>query len=200
MIGHAIDELSVGDSAELARVVSEGDIAEFVDAVGDTNPVHSDPAFAATTPFRGPIAPGIWTAGLISAVIGTRLPGPGSVYVTQDLEFLRPVRAGDMITARVEVLEIVRERNRVRLKTVCVNQRGEEVLVGAAWVLPPRKQVVYAEDKSGIGAVTFWMLQPWAWAAQALSVWGVVALSALAATHPRGVAARRSGSLRRIST
>ena len=76
MIGRAIDELSVGDSAELSRVVSEGDIAEFVDAVGDHNPVHSDPAFAAATPFKGPIAPGIWTAGLISGVIGTRSIGP----------------------------------------------------------------------------------------------------------------------------
>ena len=187
MIGRAIDELSVGDSAEISRVVSDGDIAEFVDAVGDHNPVHSDPAFAATTPFKGPIAPGIWTAGLISGVIGTRLPGPGSIYVTQDLEFLKPVRAGDLITARVEVLQIFRERNRVRLKTVCVNQREEEVLVGEAWVLPPKSQVVYAEDKSGIGALTFWALQPWAWMAQALSVWGVLGLSALAAWRPRQV-------------
>ncbi len=185
MIGRSIDELAVGDSAEIARVVSEGDIGEFVDAVGDHNPVHSDPAFAAATPFKGPIAPGIWTAGLVSAVIGTRLPGPGSIYVTQDLAFLKPVRAGDTITARVEVLEIVPEGNRVRLKTVCVNQGGEEVLVGEAWVLPPKSRVVYAEDKSGLGALTFWALQPWAWLAQALSVWGVLGLSALTAYRPR---------------
>ena len=191
MIGRAIDELSVGDSTELSRVVSEGDIAEFVDAVGDYNPVHTDPAFAATTPFRGPIAPGIWTAGLISGVIGTRLPGPGSIYVTQDLQFLKPVRAGDTITARVEVREIVQERNRVRLRTVCVNQRGEEVLVGEAWVLPPTSQVVYAEDKSGAGALAFWALQPWAWAAQALSVWAVLGLSALMACRPRLTSAGR---------
>ncbi len=185
MIGRAIDELSVGESAELSRLVSERDIAEFVDAVGDNNPVHSDPVFAAATPFRSPIAPGIWTAGLISGVIGTRLPGPGSIYVTQDLQFLKPVRAGDTITARVEVVEIVRERNRVRLRTVCVNQRGEEVLAGEAWVLPPKSQMVYAEDKSGAGALAFWALQPWAWAAQALSVWSILSLSALAACRPR---------------
>lgn len=190
MIGRAIDELSVGDSSELSRLVSEGDIAEFVDAVGDHNPVHSDPVFAAATPFRGTIAPGIWTAGLISGVIGTRLPGPGSIYVTQDLQFLRPVRGGDTITARVEVVEIVRERNRVRLRTVCVNQRGEEVLTGEAWVLPPKSPIVYAEDKSGAGALAFWALQPWAWAAQALSVWGVLGLSALAACQARAL--RRS--------
>lgn len=190
MIGRAIDELAMGDSAELSRVVSDGDIGEFVDAVGDHNPMHSDPAFAADTPFRGPIAPGIWTAGLISAAIGTRLPGPGSIYVTQNLQFLKPVRVGDVITARVEVLEVVREQNLVRLKTVCVNQRGEEVLAGEAWVLPPKKRVVYAENKSGLGALTFWALQPWAWAAQALSVWGVLGLSVLAATRPRGAGAR----------
>ncbi len=190
MIGRAIDELSVGDSSELSRLVSEGDIAEFVDAVGDHNPVHSDPVFAAATPFQGTIAPGIWTAGLISGVIGTRLPGPGSIYVTQDLQFLRPVRGGDTITARVEVVEIVRERNRVRLRTVCVNQRGEEVLTGEAWVLPPKSPIVYAEDKSGAGALAFWALQPWAWAAQALSVWGVLGLSALAACQARAL--RRS--------
>jgi acyl dehydratase len=185
MIGRAIDELSVGESAELSRLVSERDIAEFVDAVGDNNPVHSDPVFAAATPFQAPIAPGMWTAGLISGVIGTRLPGPGSIYVTQDLQFLKPVRAGDTITARVEVVEIVRERNRVRLRTVCVNQRGEEVLAGEAWVLPPKSQMVYAEDKSGAGALAFWALQPWAWAAQALSVWSILSLSALAACRPR---------------
>lgn len=190
MIGRAIEELAVGDSAEVSRTVSEGDIAEFVDAVGDHNPVHSDRAFAATTPFKGPIAPGIWTAGLVSAVIGTRLPGPGSVYATQDLAFLRPVRAGDTITARVEVLEIVRDRNRIRLKTVCVNQRGEEVLTGEAWVLPPKSPVVYAEDKSGMGALTFWALQPWALAAQAVSVWGILGLSALTACRPRDPTAK----------
>ncbi len=196
MIGRSIDELSVGDSAELSRVVLEGDIAEFVDAVGDYNPVHSDRAFAATTPFKSPIAPGLWTAGLISSVIGTRLPGPGAIYVSQDLHFLKPVWAGDIITARVEVVEIVPERNRVRLRTVCVNQRGEEVLAGEAWVLPPKSQVVYAEDKSGVGAFTFWALQPWAWAAQALSVWGMLGAWAVAATtRPQGTGARRAGSL-----
>ncbi|MBI4590306.1 MAG: MaoC family dehydratase [Candidatus Rokubacteria bacterium] len=194
MIGRAIDELAVGDSAELCRTVREGDIAEYVDAVGDHNPVHTDPAFAAATPFKGPIAPGIWTAGLLSAVIGTRLPGPGSIYKTQALQFLNPVRAGDTITARVEVLEIMPERNRIRLKTVCLNQRGEEVLVGEAWVKPPKSRVIYAEDKSGIGTLTCWALQPWAWAAQALSVWGMLGVSALAACRPRTTRPQGSGA------
>ena len=134
MIGRTIAEISAGDSAELVRRVEMDDIASFIDAVGDWNPVHSDPAYAATTAFKEPIAPGIFTAGLISAVIGTQLPGPGAIYLTQSLKFVKPVRAGDTITARVTVLEVIRERNRVRLQTVCVNQRDEEVLSGEAGV------------------------------------------------------------------
>ena len=103
MIGRTIDEISPGDSAELVRRVELDDVASFIDAVGDLNPVHSDPAYAATTSFKEPIAPGIFTAGLISAVIGTRLPGPGAIYLTQSLKFVKPVRAGDTITARVNV-------------------------------------------------------------------------------------------------
>ncbi len=173
MIGRTIEELSVGDVAELSRVVRASDIAEFVDAVGDRNPIHSDPAFAARTPFGELVAPGIWTAGLISGVIGTRLPGSGSVYVTQELRFLRPVKVGDTITARVEVIELLGERNRVRLKTTCVNQRSEEVLSGEAWVLPPKTPVSDTQEKTGIGALTVWTLQPWAWGARALLLWAL---------------------------
>lgn len=171
MTARTIDQLRVGDATEISRVVRENDIVGFIGAVGDTNPIHSDPAFAATTPFKAPIAPGIWTAGLISAVIGTRLPGPGSIYVTQELRFLRPVRVGDTITARVEVVEVLRERNRVRLKTTCLNQRGEEVLSGEARVLPPGSSVASSARQPAITALTFWVLQPWAWSALAFSLW-----------------------------
>jgi acyl dehydratase len=135
----SIEELHPGDVAELSREIVVADINQFVDAVGDHNPIHSDPVFAAATSFREPIAPGLLTAGLISAVIGTRLPGPGAIYLSQTLKFLRPVKPGDTITARVEVLEVLPERNRIRLATVCLNQRGEEVLTGEAWVMPSRR-------------------------------------------------------------
>jgi 3-hydroxybutyryl-CoA dehydratase len=141
MTGKSIDELQVADRAEMVRRVGPADVAAFVEATGDDNPLHGNDIFAARTPFRTPIAPGILTAGLASAVIGTRLPGPGSVYVSQTLKFLRPVRVGDLITARVEVVEILPEKNRVRLITECVNDRGETVLQGEAWVLPPRALV-----------------------------------------------------------
>jgi acyl dehydratase len=178
MVGKTIAELHEGDQAELVRVVEANDLAHFVDAVGDLNPVHSDPAYAATTRFKGPIAPGIFTAGLISAVIGTQLPGPGAIYLSQDLKFLKPVRSGDTITARVRVTEIVRERNRIRLETVCLNQRGEEVLVGEAWVMPSTTAIVY-ERPDAWAPLHMWSVRPWLWVAQAMAVWSVVALSML---------------------
>lgn len=139
MIGRTLEELKVGDTADLSRQVSQQDISAFVGAVGDTNPLHSDPAFAAGTRFKGVIAPGILTAGLISGVIGTRLPGSGTIYLSQDLRFHEPVRPGDTITARVEVIEIIQDRKRVRLKTTCSNQHGTVVVSGEALVMPPSR-------------------------------------------------------------
>ncbi|MGH7390283.1 MAG: MaoC family dehydratase [Candidatus Rokuibacteriota bacterium] len=185
MIGKTIAQLTAGDSAEIVRTVSMEDIAGLVEAVGDHNPVHSDPDFAATTAFREPIAPGVFTAGLISAVIGTRLPGPGAIYLSQSLRFTKPVKAGDTITTRVEVLEVMRERNRIRLATVCRNQRGEDVLTGEAWVMPSRVPIVYDGEPSRRPRRRPLGLQPWTVAAQAVALWGTLGLSLLAAVLPR---------------
>jgi phosphate acetyltransferase len=182
MIGKTIAELAPGDFAEIVRTVDMADITEFVHAVGDYNPIHSDAAFAATTAFREPIAPGVFTAGLISAVIGTRLPGPGAIYLSQSLKFSKPVKPGDTITTRVEVLEVIRERNRIRLSTVCRNQRGEDVLSGDAWVMPSRTRIEYAAAPEARVPLA---LQPWAWAAQAVALWGSLGLSLLSAAVPR---------------
>ncbi len=181
MTGKTMAELRVGDHAELTRVVDQADIASFVDAVGDYNPLHSDPAYAANTMFKTPIAPGIFTAGMISAVIGTRLPGPGSIYLSQELKFVKPVKAGDTIAARVEVAELVRERNRARLKTVCTNQRAEEVLVGEAWVLPSPQPVAYEERPAPSATLVWWAFAPWTVAARALTLWGILGLSLISA-------------------
>jgi len=184
MIGITIESIAVGDSAQITRRVTDGDIAEFVDAVGDHNPVHADREYAASTAFKEPIAPGIWTAGLISAVIGTRLPGPGAIYLSQDLKFLKPVKAGDSISARVEVLEVNREKNRVRLRTVCTNQRADDVLTGEAVVMPSRTPVHYTRPVASMGALALWTLPPLAWMAQGAAIWGMLGLSALAAAAP----------------
>ena len=178
MTGKTIADLTAGDHAEITRVVEEADVAAFVEAVGDYNPVHSDPGYAATTPFKEPIAPGIFTAGLISAVIGTELPGTGAIYLSQSLKFVKPVKAGDTITARAEIVEVLRERNRVRIHTVCTNQRGEEVLSGEAWVMPTRARVTY-EGPARLPTVTAMALQPWAWTARAVAMWGTMSLAML---------------------
>jgi 3-hydroxybutyryl-CoA dehydratase len=179
VIGLSIDSIRAGDRAEITRRATAGDIAEFVDAVGDYNPVHSDREYAAGTVFKEPIAPGIWTAGLISAVIGTRLPGPGAIYLSQSLKFLRPVRFNDVITARVDVLETNPEKNRMRLRTTCTNQHGEEVLTGEALVMPPAAPVVYSKPNDGAGLLAAWTLAPWAWAIQGAAVWSMLGLSSL---------------------
>jgi acyl dehydratase len=178
MIGRTIAELRAGDAAEITRTVDESAIASFVEAVGDYNPVHSDRAYAATTPFGEPIAPGIFTAGLISAVIGTRLPGPGAIYLSQSLKFNRPVKFGDRITARAEVLEVLADRNRIRIKTVCTNQDGDEVLTGEAWVMPSKQPVVYEESSHETNGVV-WACEPLTWATRAMAFWSRFGLAML---------------------
>ena len=126
------DELAVGQAASLVTLVDAARIRAFADVSGDTNPMHLDPGFGGLTRFGGPIAHGMLSASFISAVIGTRLPGPGAIYLSQSLRFTAPVRAGDVITARVEVVELYPERRRVRLSTVCSNQEGQVVTTGEA--------------------------------------------------------------------
>jgi 3-hydroxybutyryl-CoA dehydratase len=130
-----IDEMHVGDVAELAKTVTESDIALFAGVTGDFNPVHIDAEAAKQSVFGERIAHGMLSAGFISAVIGMRLPGSGSIYLSQTLRFTKPVRIGDTVTARVEVLEVLTAKRRVRLATSCRNQNGEVVVDGEAVVM-----------------------------------------------------------------
>ena len=130
-----IDELQVGQAAEMAKTVTEADIALFAGVTGDFNPVHVDAVAAAQSRFGERIAHGMLSAGFISAVIAMRLPGPGSIYLSQSLRFTKPVRIGDTVTTRVEVVEVVAPKRRLRLATVCRNQNGETVVEGEAIVL-----------------------------------------------------------------
>ncbi|MGE5700370.1 MAG: MaoC family dehydratase [Deltaproteobacteria bacterium] len=127
----------VGDAAEMTKVITEEDIFLFAGITGDRNPIHISKEFAARSMFGERIAHGILTAGLISAVIGMKLPGPGCLYLSQTLNFLAPVKIGDEITARAEVAEMISEK-RMRLRTRCFNQRNETVLDGEAIIVPPR--------------------------------------------------------------
>jgi 3-hydroxybutyryl-CoA dehydratase len=136
--GKTIDQLNIGEKASLKKQITEADVLRFAEVTGDKNPIHIDPEYARQTRFKERIAHGMLTASLISAVIGTRLPGPGNIYVSQSLEFKAPVKFGDVIEAEVAIIEKIPERNRVRLKTVCRNQDGTVVLEGEAVVLPRR--------------------------------------------------------------
>jgi 3-hydroxybutyryl-CoA dehydratase len=136
--GKSIGELKVGDSADSSRTVTEDDIKLFAEATGDFNPVHLDQTYAEKTFFKGRIAHGLLSLGYISTVLGNILPGHGTIYLSQEVKFLAPVRIGDTITARVEVMELISEKNRVKFKTICLNQEGKTVLDGAAWVMPPK--------------------------------------------------------------
>ena len=138
MIGKTIEELKIGDTASFSKTVSESDVYLFAGVTGDLNPAHVNEEFAKDTFFETRIAHGMLSAGFISAVIGTKLPGPGTIYMRQELKFTAPVRIGDTVKAIVEVIEIVVDKKRVRLKTYCVNQDNTTVVDGEALVSPPR--------------------------------------------------------------
>jgi phosphate butyryltransferase len=135
------DEIVVGQTASLSHTVSQRDIDLFAAATGDVNPAHVDPAYAETDMFHGVIIHGMWGAGLISAVLGVKLPGPGAIYLGQDLRFRRPVRIGDTITATVTVREKKPEKGDVTFDCVCTNQRGEAVITGVADIRAPTAKV-----------------------------------------------------------
>jgi 3-hydroxybutyryl-CoA dehydratase len=138
MIGKTIEELKIGETAEFTKTITEHDVYAYAGITGDFNPAHINEVYAEKTFFKGRIAHGMLSAGLISAIIGTQLPGPGAIYLKQELKFTAPVRFGDTITARVEVTDIVKAKNRLRLKTVCTNQDGDKVIDGEALISPPK--------------------------------------------------------------
>lgn len=135
------DEITIGDSASLSRTVTQQDIDLFAVVSGDVNPAHMDPAYAKTDMFHKIIAHGMLGAGLISSVLGTKLPGPGTIYLAQDLRFLRPVSIGDTITATLTVTEKHAEKGDLVLDCRCANQSGQIVISGTARVRAPTEKV-----------------------------------------------------------
>lgn len=136
---HSIDKLEEGQSASFTKTITETDVYLFAGITGDVNPAHIDEEYAKGTHFHERIVHGILLAGLISTVIGVKLPGPGTIYVSQNLNFLSPVYFGDTITASVQVKTINYEKKRVILDTKCKNQEGTVVISGEAIVMPPKK-------------------------------------------------------------
>lgn len=139
MLGRYLEELNVGDLAETVHTVTDEDIRAFAAVSGDENPLHLDEAFAATTVFKGRVAHGMLAGAYISAVLGTKLPGPGAVFVSQTMNFKRPIRPGDTVTTRVVVAHVDDKRARVTLSTVCL-VGGKVAVDGEAVVIAPRKE------------------------------------------------------------
>jgi 3-hydroxybutyryl-CoA dehydratase len=130
--------IKVGDSASLKKTFTESDVLTFAEISGDCNPIHVDPKFAATTPFDRQLVHGLLTAGMISAVLGMQLPGPGCIYLKQELNFRAPVYFGDTITATVTVTKIREDKPIITLETICTNQDGIEVIDGEALLMVPK--------------------------------------------------------------
>lgn len=130
----AYDEIKVGDEASLSLTITEAHVVAYAGITGDVNPVHVDAEFARQTMFGERIAHGMLVAGLISAVLGTQLPGPNSIYLGQDLKFTAPVKLGDTVTATVAVTEKRDDKQIIKLRTTVSNQRGQVVIDGTAVV------------------------------------------------------------------
>ena len=140
MIGKSINEIKLGDTVSHKKVIAEKDIEMFGEITGDYNPAHFDEEYASKTIFKKRIAHGMLIGSLFSKLLGTDLPGAGSIYISQTLRFRRPVYFGDEIKAEVTVKEINIEKNRVKFDCIAYNQNNEKVVIGEAELMPPTKE------------------------------------------------------------
>ena len=134
----AINTFKIGDSASFTKTVTESDVILFAGITGDFNSAHMDAEYAKTTMFGQRIAHGMLSAGFISNVLGNQIPGPGCIYVSQEIKFTKPVFIGDTVTATVTITELDMERNRMKLETIVANQNGDPVIKGFAVMIPPK--------------------------------------------------------------
>jgi 3-hydroxybutyryl-CoA dehydratase len=139
-MNYLYDELTVGQKASFGKTITEGDVYLFAGISGDINPAHLNEEYAKGTVFKTRIAHGMISAGLVSGVLGNILPGPGTIWLKQELNFLAPVRFGDTVTATVEIIEKL-EKSKIRIKASCVNQEGTLVLEGEGIISPPRTKI-----------------------------------------------------------
>ena len=140
-MNYLFDELKVGQKASFAKTITETDVYLFAGISGDINPAHLNEEYAKGTFFKTRIAHGLISAGLVSGVLGNIMPGHGTIWMNQNLNFLAPVHFGDTITATVEITEKLEEKKRIKIKAVCTNQNGVVVLEGDGLASPPRVKV-----------------------------------------------------------
>ena len=138
MKGKTIQDIKIGDSESYERTVTEADVVMFGGVSGDLNPAHFNEMYAKDTMFKGRIVHGMLTASYFSTILGTLLPGPGTIYLGQELKFTKPVRVQDTIKAVATVTEVIEEKNIIKLETIAYNQQGEVVIRGSATVMPPK--------------------------------------------------------------
>ena len=138
-MSYTIGQLEIGQKAQFSKTISESDVYMFAGVTGDMNPAHLNAEYAKDGLFHARVAHGMLSASLISTVLGTELPGKGTIYLQQQVKFVAPVHFGDTVTATVEVIEKNVERNRVKLRTVCTNQNGQIVVDGEALAMPPKE-------------------------------------------------------------
>lgn len=141
MSNKTYDEIAIGDSASLTRTLAMRDIQLFAAVTGDMNPAHLDEDYASHDIFHAIIGHGMWTGSMFSVLLGTQLPGAGTIYLQQNLKFLKPVHIGDSITASVKATHKDDAHKRITFETVCINQRGEHVVEGEAVVLAPTEKI-----------------------------------------------------------
>jgi 3-hydroxybutyryl-CoA dehydratase len=141
MHGQTIDQMYVGQFALLSKTITDADVHIFAGVTGDMNPVHLDDLYASCSIFQQRVAHGGLVAGLFSTVLGTVLPGLGTIYLRQDSRFVKPVFIGDTVQIKVEVTNLDLVKNKVTLKTIATNQHNQEVVIGEAVVMPPKKEV-----------------------------------------------------------
>lgn len=137
------EEIKIGESASLTRTLTKQDIQLFAMVTGDMNPAHLDQAYAKTDIFHQIVGHGMWTASMFSVLLGMQLPGPGTIYLSQSLKFLKPVHLGDIITATIKVLELNDVHKQITFQTLCMNENGEHVLEGEALVMAPSEKICW---------------------------------------------------------
>ncbi len=148
LTSYCFEDLEVGLRGEYRRVIRQADVELFAQVSGDNNPLHLDEEFAGRTMFEGRIVHGMYTAAMVSAVIGTRMPGPGCIYMSQSLRFMAPVRAGDEVMACVTVAELFAAKRRAKMNTEC--RVGDKVVLqGEALILVPSREQLQALDDAG---------------------------------------------------
>lgn len=139
MIGKSINEIAIGDNASFTKTISESDVYNFGGITGDLNPAHFNSEYAKGTFFKERIAHGMLVSSLFSTCFGMYLPGPGAIYLGQEVKFTKPVYFGDTITATVTAIEKVEDKNRVIFECEATNQNGDTVIIGKATLMPPKK-------------------------------------------------------------